>query len=78
MTFITECPSPPSVTSAEVIDDVVDITRPDINQTVMFYKCNDGFKMIGSQFITCQNDSTWTEPMFVCTSKCLIIKGYNL
>jgi len=76
--LITECSTPPSVTKAEVINAEVHINISDINQTVLFYKCDDGFNMIGSDFTTCQNDSTWTEPMFVCTGKCLIIKGYNL
>lgn len=71
--MITECPEPPSVTNAEI-----DINMPDINQTVLFYKCHSGFNMIGSEFITCQNYSTWTQPMFVCTGKCFEIISYNL
>ena len=33
------------------------------------YSCNDGFRLVGVQWRTCQDDGKWTEEAPTCESK---------
>ena len=59
---IIVCSDPPTVPNA--------VFSLELAETVIFkYNCSGGLNLIGDNAIQCQDDATWTNIMFTCTSK---------
>jgi hypothetical protein len=59
---IIVCSDPPTVPNA--------VFSLELAKTVIFkYNCSGGLNLIGDNAVQCQDDATWTNIMFTCTSK---------